>query len=87
MSGPDDLIDARAVSELLGIPIGTIHAMVCRRQIPHFKISPRITRFSRAEIFAWLEEKRVTMAPADEIAKLREARAIARKLKRGGGGR
>jgi len=41
--------------ELTGIRRSTLYGMVCRRQIPHFKLAPRVIRFRRADLEKWLE--------------------------------
>ena len=48
-------------ARLLGIPVGTLHSMVFRRQVPHIRLGPgpRLVVFSKAELETWLEEHHV----------------------------
>ena len=48
------------VATLLGIPKGTVYAMVHAGAIPHVRLGPRLVRFERTAVLAWLEEHRVT---------------------------
>lgn len=75
-----DLMTATAVAELLAVPVGTVRSWTSRGELPVFRLGPRITRYSRAEVLAWLEARRVAAAAPDELAARREARLA----KRGG---
>jgi excisionase family DNA binding protein len=43
----------------LGLPIGTLRSMVCRRQIPHVRLSARVVRFDIAKLDALIAERSV----------------------------
>lgn len=47
-------IGYQEAATLLAIPVGTLRSMVCRRQIPHVRISARIVVFDRATLNSWL---------------------------------
>jgi excisionase family DNA binding protein len=51
---------AQAV-ELLGIPVGTMYALVSQKRIPHVRFGPRFVRFSTAELRVWI---RAQVVPA-----------------------
>jgi excisionase family DNA binding protein len=53
------LITYEAAAEYLGIPIGTLRSMVCRKQIPYVRLSARVVRFELAVLDAVIEERRV----------------------------
>jgi len=55
----DNLLDYRAVSEMTGLPIGTIYSLVFRRQIPHIRLGKRLVRFSFHRIAAWIKSQEV----------------------------
>ena len=38
------------LSRVTAIRIATLYGMVCRNEIPHFRLAPRIVRFSACEI-------------------------------------
>ncbi len=38
---------------------GTLYCMVSRRRIPHVRLGPRLVRFRRADLEAWLEARSV----------------------------
>lgn len=42
-----------------GLSVNTLQSMVCRRQIPHFRLGKRLVVFSRKELEDWLERRRV----------------------------
>ena len=46
-------------SGLTGLKIATLQSMVCRKQIPHFRLGKRLVIFSRRDLLAWLETRRV----------------------------
>lgn len=52
-----DKIDYKTTAELLGIPEGTLYAMVSKGAVPHYRIGKRLVRFSRAELTEWLKTK------------------------------
>jgi len=52
----------REASRLLALPVGTLRSMVCRRQIPHIRVSPRIVLFDVAALDAWLKRHAVPAA-------------------------
>ena len=56
--------DQLLANVLPGIKRGTLHSMVCRRQIPHHRISARVVVFDEAEIAAWLEANHRTTGGA-----------------------
>jgi hypothetical protein len=45
--------------------IGTLRSMVCRRQVPHIRISPRIVVFEVAALNTWITARRVGVANDD----------------------
>jgi excisionase family DNA binding protein len=53
------LVSYEAAAKYLGIPIGTLRSMVCRRQIPHVRLSARVVRFELVALDAVIEERRV----------------------------
>jgi excisionase family DNA binding protein len=60
MQGSDSrMVGYSEAATCLGVPVGTIYAWVARRQIPHHRLGPRLVRFDRDELEAWLERKRV----------------------------
>jgi len=58
------LIDYRTLSKRLGLPVGTLHAWVHRKCIPHYRLGPRLVRFDVEEIEAWLAARRVNPSVA-----------------------
>lgn len=56
------LLNIDEVAGLLGLRPKTIYALVCRRQIPHVKLSPGkggALRFEEAAIQKYIEARRV----------------------------
>lgn len=58
-------LNYREAARLLGIPVGTLRSMVCRRQVPHIRISPRVVVFDVAALEAWIALRRVGVANED----------------------
>ena len=52
----------RDAARLLGIPVGTLRSMVCRRQVPHIRISPRVVVFDVSALEEWVASRRVGVA-------------------------
>lgn len=57
------LLSYADAASYLSIPEGTLRSMVCRRQIPHVRMSARMVKFDPAELDAWISLHRVP-APA-----------------------
>ncbi|MBT3980051.1 MAG: helix-turn-helix domain-containing protein [Bacteriovoracaceae bacterium] len=58
------LIGYKEAAEFLGLPLGTMYSMVHRNEIPHYRISKRLVRFSVEALRDWIschgiDEKRV----------------------------
>lgn len=54
-------------AQLLGIPIGTLRSMVCRHQIPHIRLSPRIVIFDAQALRAWLLDRAVPVGNDNDV--------------------
>jgi hypothetical protein len=55
----------------MGINVGTLRAMVCRKRIPHIRISPRVVVFDIDELDRWLAERRVDVDAATTVTPTR----------------
>jgi excisionase family DNA binding protein len=53
------LLTYNDAATLLRLPVGTVHAMVSQRRIPHVRLGPRLVRFVEAELLAWIETRHV----------------------------
>jgi excisionase family DNA binding protein len=53
------LVGYREAARMLAVPVGTLRSMVCRRQIPHVRISARVVVFDLAAIDTWLNARRI----------------------------
>lgn len=52
----------REAAALLHMPVGTLYALVSRRQIPHIRLSPRLVLFDRETLEKWLQAHEVSVA-------------------------
>lgn len=43
----------------LGLKLGTLKAMVCRKEVPHIRLGPRLVVFDSSELDEWLLARRV----------------------------
>lgn len=59
MKREDAVMTYAEAAEFVGVPVGTLYAWVNQRKIPHFRLGPRLVRFHRADVRAWLEQRRV----------------------------
>ncbi len=57
----------REAARFLGVPLGTLRSMVCRRQVPHIRISPRVVVFDVAVLEQWIALRHVTVANDDRV--------------------
>mgnify|MGYP000650109107 CR=1 FL=1 len=48
------LLTYRETSERLGIALGTLYCLVCRRRIPHVRLGERTVRFRVEDLDAWI---------------------------------
>jgi excisionase family DNA binding protein len=58
-------INYKQAAELLGVPIGTLYAWVCRNQIPHHRYGRRLIRFDKVELEAWMAQHHVPVVDSD----------------------
>lgn len=68
------LITYKEAAALLGLKDGTLYAMVSRKSIPHVRLSPRIVRFDRAELEAWISAN--SQLPRVEVASRGDSRQL-----------
>ena len=57
----------KATAQLLGVPVGTLYAWVCRGYVPHIRLSRRCVRFDPDAIDEWLRAR--THNPANGSAR------------------
>jgi excisionase family DNA binding protein len=55
----EEILDYREAAKVTGLPVGTLRALVCRRQIPHYRLGKRIVRFKQSELEQWLRDRHV----------------------------
>ena len=55
----DQKLTYKQVSELLGVPVGTIYGMVSLKRIPHIRLGKRFVRFSKNEIERWMKSHEI----------------------------
>ena len=58
----DNLLGYAEAAAQLGVAIGTLYAWVCQKRVPHYRISSRCVRFSRAELTRWIASRAVDLA-------------------------
>ena len=62
--GQEALLTYDQVSRRLGLPLGTLYALVHEARIPHVRLGKRLVRFRSADLERWLSDR--TVAPAGE---------------------
>jgi len=53
------LLTYKQVSEMLGLPLGTLYSLVSQKRVPHKRLGKRLVRFSEIEIQNWVESNNV----------------------------
>ena len=53
------LLNYTEAAAYLSMPIGTLRALVCRRRVPHIRLTGRLVKFDPAELDAWINAHRV----------------------------
>ena len=48
------LLNYDQAAALLNVAKGTLYSKVCRKEIPHRRLSPRLVRFDAEELRAWI---------------------------------
>jgi excisionase family DNA binding protein len=43
-------------AKFVGIKVGTLRSMVCRKQVPHIRLGPQLVLFDLDELERWLHE-------------------------------
>jgi excisionase family DNA binding protein len=56
----EDKVRYIGAAALTGLKVATLQSMVCRKQIPHYRLGKRLVVFSRRELEDWLERRRVS---------------------------
>jgi excisionase family DNA binding protein len=52
----------------IGIPVGTLRAMVSRKQVPYIRLGPRLVVFDQRAIEEWLQSKTVKEKTSEDRA-------------------
>jgi excisionase family DNA binding protein len=68
---PDEYLNVKQVSELIGLEESTIYALTSQRRIPHYKPSKKLL-FSKHEILDWLKDYRCRTI--DEMSDIQNSR-------------
>lgn len=53
------LLNYTEAAAYLSMPEGTLRSLVCRRQIPHVRITARMVKFDPGDLDAWINSHRV----------------------------
>ncbi len=72
----EELLTIDEVSRMLKLAKNTVYHLISSKRIPYIKLSPRVVRFSQAEILAWIKQKAVivTTEPRQQRRKLQNER-------------
>ncbi len=55
----DEKLRYGGAAALTGLKIPTLQSMVCRKQIPHYRLGKRLVVFSKIELIEWMAARRV----------------------------
>ena len=56
---PCKLMTYKETSAYLGLALGTVYSLVCRKMIPHRRLTGRIVRFDPNDLNEWLKNSKV----------------------------
>ena len=59
MTSGKPLLNYEAAAKMLGLKLPTLYSHVCRKRIPHIRLSQRMVRYDEDELAAWLRSKSV----------------------------
>lgn len=59
-----EILNDEQCCALLRIKPRTLRLWRQRRGLPHFKVTSKVVRYSRADVQTWLEQRRVAMVSA-----------------------
>jgi excisionase family DNA binding protein len=62
----DDLLTYLETERFLNIKRATLYSLVSTKRIPHVRFGPRLVRFSRAALEAWVHEREVGASTAPQ---------------------
>ncbi len=62
------LLNYEQAAEFLGVKVGTLYSLVCRKQIPHVRFNGRNVKFRKEELDQWIEEKSVPAEQTERCA-------------------
>lgn len=65
MSEPK-MLTYKDAADLLGLQLGTLYAMVSRRQVPHVRLGRRLVRFDAVSLDEWVRARRVDVMEVEE---------------------
>ena len=55
----ENLLNYKEAAQYLSLKLGTIYAMVSRKQIPHIRLNGRLVRFNKSELDKWIKNREV----------------------------
>ena len=61
---PVAMLTYREAAKVLGLPVGTLHALVHQKRIPHVRLGARLVRFVRHDLARWVAERVVPEQPS-----------------------
>jgi len=63
MTDDDQLLTYADAARLLNLRLGTLYALVSRKEIPHVRLGKRLVRFSRNALTALIAERSIAPTP------------------------
>jgi excisionase family DNA binding protein len=61
----NDLLSYKEAAKILRLPLKTLYYLVKKRKIAHYRLGPKMTRFSRTEIQYLIESSKVPSIDKD----------------------
>ncbi|HVR34281.1 MAG TPA: helix-turn-helix domain-containing protein [Methylomirabilota bacterium] len=58
---PGDILDEETLAKELAVEPRTLRVWRQTRGLPHIRVTARIIRYKRSEVYAWLDRHRVCM--------------------------
>ena len=58
---PDEHLTYEQAARFLNLKLGTLYCKVARREVPHVRLGKRCVRFSKNDLLAWLNARRVVV--------------------------
>lgn len=81
ISTTKEVLTSEETAKYMGISLGYLYKLTCKKEIPHYKPMGKMCYFNRVEVEKWLQSNRV--APKEELEQQAVNYVVTGKMKGG----